>query len=580
MPYKKKETKLWGNKKPHQFKNKGSKLEQMKELSTDDVVNSLKETQTASLKGDTVAVKKTHSKKQKTILTFGIIVTVLALIASGIFAFFLLKGDKNNNIETPALAGGPSAITIPAGYFEEPKVEHTFLKSMKAIKLVPKTDFLMSADMSKEAISAEVDEIIKNLKTLQFNSIIIDTKQDNRVIYDSEIFEKTSVDALSILMEKAKAAQISVVAIYHLNDLKTADGTLISSHLSYVNKAFLFDGAAELARKYQLDSILLDDYYVDKNSNAYEQFMAHGGIGNYEDWLLQNTSVTIEGAAEAIRNASNAVPTGLLVKDVWANEEQNKLGSKTKSDFCALMNGFADTKGMVETKAIDFINAEIPTTIENTAVPFNTISSWWSTVCKTVNMPLYITHNTANANVAGAGTDQLAIQVSKSLKLSGYHGSAFTNLKTMMDNMSENKSTDILLKYYADNYAEEDLNQGLAISTPKKQQFTTYEESVQFRGKFDPNQEVILNGKKVTPSERGGFSVWVDLKVGKNNIVLEHKGKKTTYVVERKVIILKKWSPTKAMKVAGSSEIEFNVMAYKGSKIQKLPRNLQMSKGR
>ncbi|MEG1027451.1 MAG: N-acetylmuramoyl-L-alanine amidase, partial [Oscillospiraceae bacterium] len=107
----------------------------------------------------------------------------------------------------------------------------------------------------------------------------------------------------------------------------------------------------------------------------------------------------------------------------------------------------------------------------------------------------------------------------------------------------------------------------LTISLPAKTSFITYDESVQFRGKFDPNQEVLLNGEKVVPSERGGFSVWVPLNVGKNQIVLEHKGQKKYYNIERKVIIFKEWSPTENIKVAGSSQLELTALAYKNSKI-------------
>lgn len=554
MPYKKKENKFFNKKKPNHIKKENNSLKGENLLNSDG--GNVEKTK------DTIAISKPVANKKKLLITIGIIVIVLGILVASILGVFLSKEKPNQD---SAVAGKVGEINIPAGYFQKQKVDYTYLKSMKALKIVPKVDFFANENATKEEVTNQINDIIKQVKALKFNSVIIDTKLDQKVIFDSAVFEKTSVDALSILIEKAKAENISVVAVYHMNDIKKIEGTLIDTPLSYDNKAFLFDGAAELASKYELDSILIDSYYANKNSTAYNQYISYGGTGSYEEWLIQNTNATIDGAVESIHNSKNSLPTGLLVKDVWANESQKESGSKTKAEYSALINGYADTKGMVENKSIDFINAEISTTLVNPNAQFDVVCSWWSNLCKSVSMPLYITHNTVNANADGVGTDQLARQVSKSVKMPSYHGSAFTNYKKMIEHMGN--STEILLKYYAEQYSEEDLNKDLTISLPAKKQFTTYEESVQFRGKFDANQEVILNGKKVEPSERGGFSTWVDLKVGKNDIILEHKGKKTTYVVERKIIILKSVSPTKAMKVAGGSSIEVNVMAYKGSTI-------------
>lgn len=551
MPYKKKENKFFNKKKPNHFKKEN------KSLKSENLLNDINVEETK----DSIAISKPKASKNKLLITIGIIVIVIGILTASILGIFLSKEKPNKD---SAVAGKVGEINIPAGYFQKEKIDYTYLKSMKALKIVPKVDFFANENATKEEVTNQINDIIKQIKELKFNSVIVDTKLDQKVIFDSTVFEKTNVDALSILIEKAKAENISVVAVYHLNDVKKVEGTLIDSPLSFDNKSFLFDGAAELASKYELDSILLDSYYANKNSSAYEKYISYGGTGSYEEWLIQNTNATIDGAVEAIHNSRNSLPTGLLVKDVWANESQKQAGSKTKAEYSALINGFADTKGMVENKSIDFINAEISTTEYNTAVNFDIVGSWWSNLCKSVNMPLYITHNTVNANADGVGFDQLSRQLSTVLKFPSYHGSAYTNYKNMIEHTN---STKILLDYYANNYSEKDLRTDLNISLPAKKQFTTYEENVQFRGKFDPNQEVILNGKKVEPSERGGFSTWVDLKVGKNNIVLEHKGKKTTYVVERKVVIFKSVSPTKAMKVAGGSSIEVNAMAYKGSKI-------------
>lgn len=500
---------------------------------------------------------------RKIMLVVGILLTALAIIGAGIFAFYLYQQDLAEK-EAAALDALPR-IVVPEGHFAEKEYSFTFINGMKAVKLTPKTDLYADINATEDAVAAEVDKIIADMQTLGMNAIVIDTKYDQSVVFQSKELKTTSVDLLKLITEKAKAAQMNVIPVFHMTGISTQDEILINEHLNYEHKQVIYDAAAELARSYEIDSILLDDYYAQKDGKAYTEYVSYGAIGSFDDWIIDNTITVVRETAKAVHQANSAIPAGLLIRDVWANEEQQAGGSKTQAEYSALLNGFADTKSMIANGEIDFINVEIVSLIESQALPFQTLAAWWGDLCKSVNMPFYITHSVANANADGAGTDQLAKQVSMSVKTPAYQGSIFSGLSTLMDHLDD--STDILLKYYQNEYEDEDLLQGLEMSSPKQKSFTTYEETIQFRGKYDPNQEVILNGAKVEPSSRGGFSVWVPLKVGKNTITLEHKGKKTSYTIERKVIIFKEVSPTGNMKVAGGSEIEFNVIAYKDSTI-------------
>lgn len=570
MPYKKKEGKLFKKSTPRHYKKNSRVSSKIMDADNEIKPDKIIEGAASAPAGVLAKEKPISSKKSKALPIIGIIITVIALIAAGIFAYFLLREDTNGDIPAVTAPIGDSAnaaprIVVPDEFFAESKYDFTYVEGMKAVKLVPKKDFMTGEQVTEESVGKEIDSLIADIGELQFNSIIVDTRYDQRVIYKSSVLESTDFDVLQLLIEKAKAAKINVMAVYHLNGVKSINGELISTHLSYDCKELLYQAASELPLNYELLGILLDDYYVQKNADAYKSFVEYGAVGNYDEWLRQNTATTIDEAVEAIHAASNSMPTGLLIKDVWANQSQNEQGTPTKADYSALIDGYADTKGIVESKKIDFINVEIDTSLYDNSVPFNTVASWWDAICKKAGLPLYVTHNTANANAAGAGTDQLARQVSKTVSLNKHYGNAFTDIDVMMNHM--NDSTDILMKYYQEEYSVEDLFKDLKVTLPEKRNVVTYEENIQFRGKFDPNQEVFLNGEKIIPTEREGFSVWVPLEVGKNVITLEHKGKKVIYNVERKVIILKKVSPTEDMTVSGSSQVEVNVMAYQGSKI-------------
>lgn len=572
MPYKKKDGLFKKGDSNGGHYSKGSSKKGSNSTDTDDeFVEPVSTQPTVDL--SSIAVVKPAGKSNMTgklLLIGAIVLTVLAITAAAIFSYSLYKNEVAVR-EAAALDALPRII-VPEGHFNKPTAatyEYTFLKDMKAIKITPKVDVYADLNADAAALGAEVDAIIKNVKALGFNSIVVDTKYDNSVIFNSTVLEKTPVDLLSIIVEKAKAEGINVVSIFNVTGVNNTAQETIKDYYSQQNKEDILNAVTELANSYELDSILLDNYYSSKNAGAYAQFMEYGGVGNFEEWLYSNSTSTIGSISQTVNAAANSMPTGLLVKDTWADEKDKEGGSKTTSEFSAYKNGYTDTKAIVEQGLVSFVNADIKTSLDNKNMPFKTVASWWNEVCNVNKTPLYITHAGENANskqLAGwDGTDQLARQVSTSLKNSNYHGSAFSGLKSMMANMKT--STDILLKYYKDEYSDDELFKNLTISSPDKKQFVTYEENVQFRGKFDSNQEVFLNGTKIVPSEKGGFSVWVPLKVGKNTVTLEHKGKTTTYTIERKVIIFKTVSPTGAMKVPGGSQIEFNVMAYKGSKI-------------
>lgn len=500
-----------------------------------------------------------------------IVSIILVISAGGVYGYFSL-----NNYETEVkhkesnVLSTMDRVIIPEGHFNTAaSYDFTYLKQMKASKVTPGVDLYADPNATAEQLNAQVDKIIENMLKLEFNSIIVDTKMGDSVIYGSSTLKKTGVDLLDIITKKAKDAGLNVVAVFNATGVAVADGTVMKDYLSSADKLTLNDAVSELAGQYELDSILLDNYYVKRDADAYKKFVEYGGIGNFNDWIYLNTQTTIKGISNAVANTVNSMPTGLLIKDVWADDTVNPAGTKTVSEFSALNDGHVDTKKLIEEKAVQFASVEIKTSLYDKNQPFETISKWWADICKASDTPMYITHHAENADskeLAGwDGTDQLARQLATALDLPSYHGSAYTGLDSMMKNMET--STEYLLKVYNDSYDLGALFQDLEISLPQKKSFVTYEENVQFRGKFDPNQEVILNGEKVVPSEKGGFSVWVPLKVGKNQVILEHKGQKAVFNIERKVIIFKEWKPQGNMKVSGSSQIEFNVLAYKDSQI-------------
>lgn len=498
--------------------------------------------------------------------------TAVALIAAGILIFVAYKNDQATK-QAAALDALPR-IVVPEGHFAPATFEKQEVTTgIKALVVRPGTDIYKKDEADAAAIGKEADAIIAQIKELDFNTLILDTKRGDSVVFGSTKLKSTPVDAVAVLLEKAKAAEITVSLKLNLTGVSGADGVAIDSLMSAANKRTMTNAASELARKYEFDSLQIDSYYTAENGGSYADFIAFGGVGEYSDWLVKSANAAFDEIIKAVKATKSSLPVGICLDNVWQNQNKdNPLtaeGSATTADFEALPDGNVDTKSLVESGMFDFANAIIPTSIPNEKESFGTVVNYWGGICKKKSMPLYVTHSgesAASKELPGwNGTDELSRQVALAVKSGSYAGSAFTGAEALKANPGG--STDYLLKYFRDEIKEDEMFSDLTITSPTKSNFQTYEEEQQFRLSFDPNAEVLLNGEKITPSERGGASVWVPLKVGKNVITLEHKGNVKTYNIERKVVIFQSVSPTAAMKVAGGGSIYVNAMAYKGSKI-------------
>ena len=142
---------------------------------------------------------------------------------------------------------------------------------------------------------------------------------------------------------------------------------------------------------------------------------------------------------------------------------------------------------------------------------------------------------------------------------------AFGSLAALKENVGG--STDVLLRYYADQIEEQDILTDLTVSTPEKRTYTTQEPQVNFYGASDPNFPLTLNGQELQRNSEGVFSLEMDLEPGLNTFTFEHKEKSVVYKITREVVIIQEVSPSGSLTVEGSTQIGVTVMAYSGSTV-------------
>lgn len=509
--------------------------------------------------------KRKKNVRHRIIAISILVITILAIAAVGAFAWIAHQQD----LERRALAieDAKPRIVVPTGFFETMTYHPEATSGIRAIQIEPGVDFYTDPAATEAVLSEEIDKAIGQIAAFQMNTVIVNVKLGDSVIFASDQLQSTNVDALKLICKKAMDSGLHVGIIFPVTGICTADGTVLTDHCTPANREILMGAMQEIAVGYELESVALDGYAVERSGESFSAYVSYGAVGSYEDWMTKMVTTSVSALVNAAHEKKNSLPVGLNAPSVWADIETKENGLAVQASYQSLADGHADTRTMVLDKTVDFINVAIPTSTEDSEIPFKDVLNWWSAVCQQSGAGLYITHsgeNAGNAELPGwNGTTELARQAAAVKETDGSFGSVFTGLAELVANPGG--STDSLVKYYEGSYSQQDLDKDLEVTSPTKWKFQTYEDTVQFRMKFDPEQEVTLNGEKVIPTERGGSLVWVPLEVGQNTIQLAHKGKVYTYQVERLVHIFKDYSPKVDMTVAGSSQIEVNAMAYKGS---------------
>ncbi len=477
------------------------------------------------------------------------------MLFTGIFfgCYYHMKAKQET---TPASTDEPVQIGDILKMLEKKELLISPATSVKGFYLSAR-DVIQNESDTAEAISARIDVIFQNLKKMNFNTLLFETAYQGKALYRSELYETYETDVLEMLKKQANEKGVYLFAVYQLSGLQA-----VSDPVDYA------DGARELAEQYELDGILLDQYYKNAEPSQYAAYMAAGGGSGYEDWMRNTTASLIEKTVAAVRDTADYIPVGLLADPVWAYKSTQEGGIETKSGLEAYQTGYADTKALVESGTVDFVCVKAETSLTDPDLSFTTVLSWWSGLAQKADLPFYLLQageNICSAKPGWNGIDQLTRQVSQASKAVQYAGSFFSGYDTLVADVQG--STSALLKFYANEYKEENLFRDLTLTSPVKTSVTTYEGAIVFEGKFDPEHEVTINDVKITPNKQGEFQKKYDLEIGTTQFVVKHKGQVKTYSVTRKVKVFQSVYPTGTLKVDGETEINISAMAYRGSKV-------------
>ncbi|MBR5559268.1 MAG: Ig-like domain-containing protein [Oscillospiraceae bacterium] len=461
------------------------------------------------------------------------------------------------------------APIVEGDIIDDTPVTYNKPDEMRAVYLTPGEDFLTSKPMAVDKLKAEIDLALANAVKLTMNTVIIDTNATESVIYKNDVFPVTSADfdIMGYIVEKARAKNLYVYAIFDV--LQEYDGAALSQPGAVTAEVMdnITDALLGLT-EYNIDGVLMRSYYNEVTSSSYADYLRAGGSIGFENYMAQVPENAVRRVYETMRTKARGIQLGVLTDPVWMNASQHEAGSKTNAAFTTLGSGNADVKGYIEDKLVDFVAVEAYGSLADGAIPFETVTKWWSDLCIHQGVDMYVVQYSSrmcSSYTGWSSPDELAKQYTQLKQLDGWSGSIFNSLSRLVANPSG--GTDTLVQVFKDEINPDFLFTELTISKPEKTEFSTEERNVTFAGGSDPTKPVTINGKEIETDDTGFFSVTYELKAGKNVFVIAHKEKTLTYTVTRNITIIKSVEPTGNLTVDGGMDITVSALAYEGAKV-------------
>ena len=107
----------------------------------------------------------------------------------------------------------------------------------------------------------------------------------------------------------------------------------------------------------------------------------------------------------------------------------------------------------------------------------------------------------------------------------------------------------------------------LLISTPETQTLNLTEPNYTFKGTADPDEPLYLNGEIINIDRNGSFTIDVNLNIGSNYFLFEHKGESFTYTLNYRYVIINYYHPSVKQTYSCGSTFSVTVTARNGSTV-------------
>lgn len=279
------------------------------------------------------------------------------------------------------------------------------------------------------ALRREADEILQGCAEMGMNWVILQVRPTCDALYPSDLFPWSryltgrqgsapsgGFDPLAYWVERAHALGLELhawinpyrvtrggqgdydtlapnsPALLHPDWVVEHDGNYyLDPGLPQVEELVL-QGAEELARRYDIDGVHLDDYfYPGSDFDDAATFARYGGgFSDLGDWRRDNVNRLVKKLGERLHAIDPELSYGISPSGVWADRSSLPEGSATTGGYESYYASYADSRKWVQEGWIDYICPQIYWYIGHRTMDYATIARWWAGTVAGTGVSLYV----------------------------------------------------------------------------------------------------------------------------------------------------------------------------------------------
>nr|WP_233567905.1 family 10 glycosylhydrolase [Cohnella faecalis] len=276
----------------------------------------------------------------------------------------------------------------------------------------------------------EFTQLLDELQGIGLNTVFVQVRPTGDAFYPSAYApwsayltgqqgKDPGYDPLAYMIEQAHARGMSFQAWFNpfraavsSNTAVLAPGHVALTHpewivaggsgILYVNpgipeaRQYIIDTIMEVASKYPVDGIHLDDYFY-PSSGAFDDSAAYAAYKGSQyatlgDWRRSNINDFVEKLGKAIHKAKPKLDYGISPFGVWRNAAVDPTGSDTRAGVTAYDDMNADVRTWIRQSWIDYVIPQVYWSQSLSVARYNTIASWWAKEVDGTGVKLYIGH--------------------------------------------------------------------------------------------------------------------------------------------------------------------------------------------